>query len=134
MKDSFREFLAEFINKSTFQNREYLPTLWIMAESALEIYPDQYSWTIEPENVKPEWVIDIKSLNTWYWSDIVKRVNAITSIYSFRLRDLFHNLEDTISENAVRTQQFTPDLVVRYFRNENLRATGESFLHPLMAG
>lgn len=101
MKEDFQRFLAEFIKSSTFPNREYLPTLWIRAESALEIYPDQYPWIIKPSNVKPGWVSDIASLNTWYWSDIVKRVNAITFIYSLRLRDLFLTLEHALSENAV---------------------------------
>lgn len=101
MKEDFQKFIAEFIKNSKFPNREYLPALWIKAESALEIYPDQYPWIIEPADVKPEWVVDIKSLNTWYWSDIVKRVNAVTFIYSLRLHDLFLCLENALCGNAI---------------------------------
>lgn len=100
MKENFQEFLADFIKSSTFPRSEYLPTLWIKAESAIEIYPNEYPWIIGP-NYKPGWVIDIKSLNTWYWSDIVKRVNAITYIYSLKLQDLFRALEYALLENAI---------------------------------
>lgn len=76
-----------------------MPSVWIKAESTLEIYPERYPWIVEPPNVKPIWVIDQRSLNAWYWSDIVNRINTITFIYAAKLRDLFGSLERCLVEN-----------------------------------
>ena len=89
------------IKNTTFPNREYIPALWIKAESAIEVFPSEYLWIVEPSHEKPNWVNDIKSLNTWYWSDIVKRINSIAYIYSRKLQDLFRALEYALPENAI---------------------------------
>ena len=57
MKENFQDFLADFIKDSTCPDREYLSILWIKAESAIEIYPNEYPWIVVP-NEKKTWLGD----------------------------------------------------------------------------
>lgn len=100
MNSELREFFEDFAKKTTFANREHVSEFWARAEVCLAKFPVRYAWTVSKE-FPPKWVSDTKSLNTWYWSDLVGRIEAINFLYAAKARDLLRTLEYAICSNSV---------------------------------
>ena len=103
MTEEFTDFLNDFIQKSRFSNREHLPAFWIEAEVALARIPDKYVWPVESSDKVALWVTDTTSLNTWYWGDIVKRINATLFFQSSKFKTLLEGIARAAVENNLLT-------------------------------
>jgi hypothetical protein len=99
MTQDFTLFLNDFVRVTTFPNSQHLPSFWIEAEIVLGKIPEKYIWPVEPSDKIAPWVVDTTSLNVWYWSDIVKRINAIVFLQSAKLKTLLDGIERAALEN-----------------------------------
>ena len=95
MTTEFQRLLDAFAAESTFPSSEYLPELWERAVRELDSLPCEHQRTVEPEALAL-WVRDARSLNAWYWGDLVRRADAVLFLVGTKLRELLASAEEAL--------------------------------------
>lgn len=86
--------------KSSFPGREHLPVSWEMVVESLSLFRDEHTWIVDSLDA-PSWVVDHKSRNVWYWSDMFRRKIAVYNLYALKLKDMFQGIEYAVLQNSI---------------------------------